>query len=299
MRAAGFRQRGMAVIAAMLVVIAAAALATALIEGQGRLVRVLSTERHLAQAHWLLHGGLDWSRVILHLDARENATTRLDGLWTQTLADLPVGPADNPRAALFSGRIEDTQGKFNLRDLAADGQASPAAVAALERLLQWLGQDPSLARVLAQRVADSQPGLGRAPVAMGLRSLDDLQGIEGLGLPGVEALRPYAAYLPETVPLNANTASAEVLGAVIEGLGLAGARDLAAQRDRGLWFVNRGDLINRLPALQAEQVRRLDVRSDWFSVAGEVSVGDTIVGLRALLQRDRQGRASVRWVSYE
>ncbi|MGB3425714.1 MAG: type II secretion system minor pseudopilin GspK [Castellaniella sp.] len=298
MRTAGFRQRGMAVIAAMLVVIAASVLAMALIEGQGRLVRVLSTERHLAQAHWLLRGGLDWSRVILHLDARENATTRLDGLWTQTLADLPVGPADNPRAALFSGRIEDAQGKFNLRDLAADGRASPAAVASLERLLQWLGRDPALAGALAQRIADSQPGPGRAPVAMGLRSLDDLQGIEGLGLPGVEALRPYAVYLPETVPLNANTAPAEVLGAVIEGLGLAGARDLTAQRDRGLWFVNRGDLVNRLPALQASRMRRLDVRSDWFSVAGEVSVGDTMVGLRALLQRDRQGRASVRWVSY-
>ncbi|CAM5201508.1 Type II secretion system protein K OS=Castellaniella defragrans OX=75697 GN=HNR28_001602 PE=3 SV=1 [Castellaniella defragrans] len=253
---------------------------------------------HLAQAHWLLRGGLDWSRVILHLDARENATTRLDGLWTQTLADLPVGPADNPRAALFSGRIEDAQGKFNLRDLASGGQASPAAVASLERLLQWLGRDPALAGVLAQRVADSQPGQGRAPVAMDLRSLDDLQGIEGLGLSGVEVLRPYAVYLPETVPLNANTAPAEVLGAVIEGLGLAGARDLAAQRDRGLWFVNRGDLVNRLPELPAGQARRLDVRSDWFSVAGEVSVDDTIVGLRALLQRDRQGRASVRWVSY-
>lgn len=298
MRTAGLRQRGMAVIAAMLVVIAASVLAMALIDGQGRLVRVLSTERHLTQAHWLLRGGLDWSRVILHLDARENATTRLDGLWTQTLADLPVGPADNPRAALFSGRIEDAQGKFNLRDLATDGRASPAAVASLERLLQWLGRDPALAGALAQRVADSQPEPGRAPVAMGLRSLDDLQGIEGLGLPGVEALRPYAVYLPETVPLNANTAPAEVLGAVIEGLGLAGARDLAAQRDRGLWFVNRGDLVNRLPALQASQMRRLDVRSDWFSVAGEVSVGDTMVGLRALLQRDRQGRASVRWVSY-
>lgn len=297
MRSAGLHQRGMAVIAAMLVVIAASALATALIEGQGRLVRILSTERHLAQAHWLLRGGLDWSRVILHLDARENATTRLDGLWTQTLADLPVGPADHPRAALFSGKIEDAQGKFNLRDLATDGQANPAAVAALEKLLQWLGQDTRLASALAQRVADSQLGRGRAPVAMGLRSLDDLQAVEGLGLPGVEALRPYAVYLPETVPLNANTASAEVLGAMMEGLGLAGARDLVAQRDRGLWFVNRGDLVNRLPELR-EGLRRLDVRSDWFSVAGEISVGDTIVGLRALLQRDRQGRASVRWVSY-
>ncbi len=296
--AARSSQRGMAVIAAMLVVIAAAALATALIEGQGRLVRVLATERHLAQAHWVLRGGLDWSRVILQLDARENATTRLDGLWTQPLADLPVGPADDPGSALFSGRIEDAQGKFNLRDLAANGQPSPAAVRSLERLLQWLGRDPALASALARRVADSQPAPGRAPAAMGLRGVDELQWVAGLGPAGVEALRPYVIYLPETVPLNANTAPAEVLGAVIEGLGLAGARGLAAQRDRGLWFVNRGDLLNRLPELQAGQARRLDVRSDWFSVAGQVVVGDTMVGLRALLQRDRQGRASVRWVSY-
>ena len=291
-------QRGMAVIAAMLVVIAAAALATALIEGQGRRVRVLQTERHLAQAHWLLRGGLDWSRLLLQMDARDNATTRLDGMWTQVLADLPVGPADRPGAALLSGRIEDAQGKFNLHDLATGGQANPAAIRALARLLQWLGLDPALAGAVAQRVADSQPAPGRAPVAVGLRSVEDLQGVAGLNPAGVQALQPYVVYLPDTVPLNANPAPAEVLGAVIEGLGLAGARGLTAQRDRGLWFVNRGDLLNRLPELPAGQAQRLDVRSDWFTLTGEVVVGDTIVGLRALLQRDRQGRASVRWVRY-
>lgn len=298
MRTVATHQRGMAVIAALLVVIAASALAMALIERQGRFVRILGTEQHLAQAHWLLQGGLDWSQVILHLDARENATTRLDGLWTQTLVDFPVGPADNPQRALFSGRIEDAQGKFNLRGLVLEGQVSPSAVRSLETLLRRLGQNPALATRLAQRVADSQSVEGRAPVALGLRSLDDLQAVQGMGLSEIEALRPYAVYLPEVVPLNANTASAEVLGAVIDGLSLAEARELTSSRDRGLWFVNRSDLVNRLPQLRPGQAQRLDVRSDWFCVTGEVSVDDTIVGLQALLQRDRQGRATVRWAVY-
>lgn len=299
MRPASRSQRGMAIIAALLVVVVAAALATTLINHQSQWLSRLRTERHLMQGQWLLQGGLDWSRVVLHMDARDNATTRLDGLWTQTLADLPVGPPDDPDRALFSGRIEDMQGRFNLLDLAQAGQIQTDALQALERLLQSLELDSASAVLIAQRMAMSQPAADRSPQALGLIDAWDLAAIPGLpsALPGI--LDPYVAILPTTEDININTAPAEVLAAGIPGLGLAAARDLVAQRQRGQWFINRGDMLNRLPELPRTALRRLDVRSDWFRVTGEVVLDDTIVALQALLHRDRQGRAMVRWVRHE
>src|SRR5690606_16840925 len=70
-------QRGVAIIAALLVVIAAAAMATALIERQGVLAAELTMQRDRAQAGWALRGALDWSRAVLRMDAERSATTRL------------------------------------------------------------------------------------------------------------------------------------------------------------------------------------------------------------------------------
>src|SRR3546814_11125723 len=63
-----FRQRGMAVIAALLVVVAASALTTSIIERQGLLTGILISEGDRSQAIWTLRGGLDWSRVVLQME---------------------------------------------------------------------------------------------------------------------------------------------------------------------------------------------------------------------------------------
>jgi general secretion pathway protein K len=293
-----FRQRGMAVIAALLVVVAASALATSVIERQGLLAQVLISEGERSQAAWALRGGLDWSRIVLQMDAEKSPTTRADGIWARSVIALPVGAADHPERMLFSGQIEDEQGKFNLRNLAEKGQIRPDEVQALERLLRWLNIDPTLAGVMAQRVAATQFGKDSAPTAVGLRDIDDLRSLQGVTRQVLNTLQAYITVLPVTTSINANTATAEVLGAVVKDLGLAGARELMLQRDKGLWFTNRADFINRQKGLKPEAGRRITVNSNWFRVTGEVTVGDTMVGLRALLHRSDQGSSSIRWVTY-
>lgn len=292
------RQRGMAVIAALLVVVAAAALATSIIERQGLLANILISEGDRSQAAWMLRGGLDWSRAVLQIDADGSPTTRSDGIWARPIIGLPVGAAEDPEHALFSGQTEDEQGKYNLRNLAQNAQIQPQEVLAVERLLEWLAIEPKLATVMAQRVADSQSGEGRAARAVGLRSIDDLRVLQGFTPQVIDTLQPYVTILPIATQINANTASAEVLGAVVEGLGLAGARELIVQRDKGVWFTNRADFVNRVPGVKSEAGQRISVNSNWFRVTGEVTVGDTMVSLRALLQRNEQGTSFVRWVTY-
>ena len=295
---ARLRQRGMAVIAALLVVVAASALATSVVERQGLLANILVTERDRAQAAWLLQGGLDWSRVVLLMDARNSPTTRLDGIWSRPIIGLPVGTAEDPNRALFSGQIEDEQSKYNLRNLAEGGRIDPGEVQALESLLQWLDIDPALAETMARRVAAAQFTENGPPRAVGLRGIDDLRMLEGFTPRIIDTLQPFITVLPTATPVNANTASAEVLGAVVGELGLAGARELVVQRDRGLWFTNRGDFVNRVRSKEKDAGQRISVNSNWFRVTGEVTVGATLVGMRALLHRGNQGLASVRWVTY-
>lgn len=291
-----WRQRGMAVIGALIVVAAAAIAATAILERQALMARTLASERDRAQAAWLLRGGLDWSRVILRWDARRNAITRPDSAWARPITGLEVSAPDDPRTALFSGRVEDEQAKYNLNNLSAQGVIKPDELLVLQRLFSYLQLPATLATNVAQRVADSQPVENRAATAPALRTINDLRNIENLSAATVDLLRPYLTVLPATTGVNANTATAEVLSATIAGLSLPDARALVSQRDKGQWFNNSGDFVNRLIDREVDVGNRIVVNSNWFRVAGEVSLDNAVVGMEALLQRADRNAPTISWI---
>ncbi|MBE0589263.1 MAG: general secretion pathway protein GspK, partial [Hydrogenophaga sp.] len=66
------RQRGAALLLAMLVVTLVATLASAAVWQQWRSAEVEAAERQRVQASWILTGALDWARLILREDARGN-----------------------------------------------------------------------------------------------------------------------------------------------------------------------------------------------------------------------------------
>lgn len=290
------RQKGMAVVSALIVVAAASVATAGIMERQAVLADTLAGERDRAQARWLLRGGLDWARILLLLDARSSAVTLRQAIWAQPISNFQIRDPASGRSATFSGVIEDEQGKFNLQRLAVNGTIRADAVAALDALLTSLNVPRGTAAGLAARVAASQPAPTRAAMAPQLRSVHDLQGVAGLSPDMLAALSPYLTILPGDTPLNVNTAAAEVLSAVIPGLGLAHARQLVEERDRGQWFTSRGDFLNRLdlPVLQGELA--LDVRSEWFKVSGEVVLDHSRATMQALLRRTGDAPAAVHWI---
>lgn len=290
-----FRQQGMAVIGALVVVAVASVTAAAIVERQSLLAETLSGERDRTQAKWLLRGGLDWARIILHSDARNNSVTLKDAIWAQPISGLEISAPGQTRKAYFSGQIEDEQGKYNLWQLAGQGAVRPAELAILERLLAVLGMPSSLASAMAQRVADSQPGRS-SPQAPGLRIMGDLLGIEGMTLDRAATLSGYVTILPQKTPVNINTASAEVLSAIVPGLDLSRARNMTDQRDRGEWFRNRGDFINRLGDTDLKPTSEIGVNSDWFKVSGEVRLDHAAAGMQALLHRQGDRPPLIRWI---
>lgn len=297
------RQRGMAVIGALLVVAVVAVITAGMFERQTIVLRGAENDQARAQARWLLAGGTDWAKVILHSDGRRYATTHGDQLWATPIADMQIDGAGPLSQALFSGRVEDEQGKLNVNALAVNGMVQPAALTALQRLLASLSLPASLAPRIAQRVAQGQYRVdeagqaGGGPTRPALTSVDDLRGIEDLNDRTLAVLRSYLTVLPsQSAAINVNTAAAEVLAASVPGLSIGQARQLVLARERGQWFNDSADFINRLgDAAQDIGSTAFTANSEWFMVRGTVRLARADVQVQALLRRQPQQMPTTVW----
>ncbi|SFP37779.1 type II secretion system minor pseudopilin GspK [Pseudomonas sp. NFPP28] len=275
------KQRGMAIISALLIAAVVAVLAGAMLTRQTVFTRSLEAEQLRIQGQWLLQGGLERSRQMLWDARQKDVLTRLDQPWARA------------QGGAFEGRIEDEQGKFNLRNLVNRQQVDTEQLQSFERLCRLIGVDPAVSRRISQRVIASYESPARSPM---LRSLDELSGIEGLDPLVLQRMQAYISVLPGPTWVNGNTASAEVLSAVVPQLSLSQAHGLVAERDSGQWFINRGDFVNRLhlPQVAVDSVQ-VGITSEWFRVRGQARREQRRVSLDALLHRPEDRQPRVIW----
>ncbi|MGS0545534.1 type II secretion system minor pseudopilin GspK [Pseudomonas sp. Y5-11] len=306
-------QQGMAIISALLIAAVVAVIAAGMLTRQSVSTRALEADQQRVQGRWLLHGGLEISRQLLWDARQRDPLTRFDQPWAQRL-----------NAHGFEGRLEDEQGKFNLRNLVANERVDEAQVQAFKRLCELIGISAGLSQRISQRVIGSYPYLlnpqiaenttsknafdsGRAtspnasrkpqhPKLPMLRSVDDLRSVEGVNEAVIGKLAPYLTVIPATTWLNGNTATAPVLAAYVPGLSLERAQALINERDAGRWFINRGDFVNRLrmPQLELTSVK-VGITSDWFRLRGEARREQRRVSLDALLHRSEDRLPQVIW----
>jgi general secretion pathway protein K len=293
------KQRGMAIISALLITAVVAVIAAGMLTRQSVFTRSLEAEQARVQGSALLLGGLEVSRQLLREARAQDVLTRLDQPWARPIRTAQDGE--------FEGHLEDLQGKFNLRNLVVREQVDLGQMRSFERLCAMIGIDARLAQRISQRVIAGYP---RKPVASAsglpgptlpatqpmLRSLDQLRGIEGLNERLLARLGQYVSIIPVTTWVNSNTASAEVLAAVVPGLSLAQASQLVAGRDRGQWFINRGDFVNRvqLPKLNVDELD-VGITSEWFLLHGQARRDQRRVQLDALLHRPEDAMPRVIW----
>ncbi|WP_236529499.1 type II secretion system minor pseudopilin GspK [Pseudomonas syringae] len=275
------KQRGMAIISALLIAAVVAVLAGSMLTRQSVFTRSLEAEQLRLQGQWLLLGGLERSRQLLWDARQKDVLTRLDQQWARA------------QGGAFEGRIVDEQGKFNLRNLVNRGQPDAEQLQNFERLCRTLGVDPALSRRISQRVVASYVPPAKYPM---LRSLEDLGGLEGLDPLLLQRLQAYISVLPAPTWVNGNTASAEVLSAVVPQLSLSQAHGLVAERDSGQWFINRGDFVNRLhlPQVAVDTVQ-VGITSEWFRLQGQARREQRRVTMDALLHRPEERQPQVIW----
>jgi len=164
------RQRGAAIISALLVVTLSAILVAGVLWRQQVQIRRIQNQRLLSQAQWVARGAVDWTRLILRSEADTAPTvTYLGGIWAVPIAKTRLsdflgksgqGDAAEGAQTYISGSIEDAQAKFNLRNLVsvpAPGalQLNKLQMASFARLLALLGLDGGLAKTTAVQMRAS------------------------------------------------------------------------------------------------------------------------------------------------
>lgn len=294
------RQRGVALITAVLIVALAAIAATAIaLSGDAALHRAAilqETER----AWWYADGVQSWVRSILERDAEETEFDALTEQWAQPIDYLPL------EEGFVSGQIIDQQGLFNLNNLGdSDAEDRQRHAEQFERLIGQLGDvDPFIGKQLAPAIIDwidqdldPTPYDGAeddeylrhdVPYRTANRlfsSVSELMLVRGMTPELYRALAPYLTALPYVgTPINVNTAPEPVLRALVVE---PSAEFEAFLRDR---FEEPAEGIGDLTSSGAFGARDapsddLSVSSNYFLLNAETTVGNSRVALFSLFLR--------------
>ena len=307
-------QRGAALLLAMIIVALVATITAGMVWQQNRAVQVEAAERARTQAVWVLHGALDWARLILREDQRANQQRgtpydSLDEPWATPLEEARLSTflaadkdnnADSGPEAFISGSIADAQARYNLRGLVdAAGKPDPVQLAALQRLCGLVGAPTDAAQGIAKAMGDAivlragtapAGDAGAADAPLTAQRLADLAWA-GVPLTTLALLEPVALLLPAATPVNLNTASREVLVAAIDNIDPGTAERLVQARQRKA-FVTLDEAKALLAPTTVLDPQRVSVTSAYFEVAGRLRLEERVVEERSLLVR-RNNRVDV------
>jgi general secretion pathway protein K len=297
-----YRQRGIALVTALLITTLAVSAVASLFWHQQVQVRMMENQRLHLQTQWVRRAGLDWSRQLLRDDGeRSPELTTLDGAWNTQPAEIqldryfdrdPAEQAGSP--ASIASRLVDAQSRYNLANLASARTLNLAEIRLYERLLAGLRLDPALALRTAQAVAAGQQGEGGVRRQAALSRVDELSSVAGYTPPVLAALAAFIVLLPAPADLNLDTAPLELLAAATR-LSLAEARQLADRR-RQAYFRTMAELRAALPDSSALEGVRVGLRSDYFLVESRIRLDRAELDTVSLLYRPRGSAAATELV---
>ena len=358
------RQRGVAVITALLLTTLAISIVASLFWQQQVEVRSMENQRLNLQTRWILRGALDWASLVLRQDAIDNRDyTALNHVWATPLAETRLDQyIERERVegevfdATLQGSIMDATSRYNLSNLSNEGQIDLAQVDIFARLLSNLQLNPALAKTAANLVAAGAPpavavgavdpitgqevggpggkqtdpngppqeganpdgangggGLGgndpnggavrlqavsREGIGTPIKfmEVDDLLAVKGFTPEIVDKLRPFVTVLPDPTPVNVNTASPEVMAAVVN-MSLSEANALVQRRRNVPWRGLQYFIADIGGKTLVEN--SVDVHSNYFVVSSRIRLDRAALNAEALIKRAATmgpGGISVVWV---
>ncbi len=309
------RQRGVALIIALILVALATILATKLsFDGwleRRRTVTVLASE----QALHFAFGAEALAADALAQDIKNSTTDTLAEAWAQPTQPLPLTPEDAPEGepiGTLQGALEDMQGRFNLNNLGRvlqDGKPDPQPLEQFQRLLVLVGLEPKWAGIARDWIdADDQPGSPDGaedsvytsqtpPYRTGnwpMTSASELLALPGFGANRYRKIARYVVALPTaTAAINICTAPAPVLESLAENLsGEYSDEALTAGRKTGC-FPDKAAFTTILGKENAAALsgRYVDSTS-YFRLTTRITLGTTEFTLYSLLLRGQGGKVT-------
>ncbi len=303
------RESGVAAITAVLIVAVAASAATLMLAQESATLDQAMMVASRAQADEYAQAGLDWARGVLVGDASSGSgVDSLDEGWAQPIVGLPV------ERAVVAGDIDDEQGKFNLNNLVVGNHRSAEDVEIFRRLLASLDLAPELADAVVDWIdadSDLTSGAGAEdPYYLSLprpyraanqpmAQVEELYRVKGFDAKAVAKLEPYVTALPAAsrTTINANTASAVVLAAVLPGIPRAAIEQRVAQcREKP--FRSAAEVAQWAAGIDPRaSTSALDVKSAFFEVHVRVAQDDVQLATDALVERSAAaGQPLATWI---
>ena len=269
------RQRGVALVTALLVVslatVVAVAMATRFQVDLRRTGNLLNGE----QAYAYALSAESWAYVVLREDLRESQHDSLDEGWSTALPPIPV------EGGFVNGRVEDLQGRFNVNNVVkVGGTVNKVELEYYKRLLDLLGLEPELAPALLDWLdgdinatfpdgaEDDEYLRADIPYRAGNRPLVDvseLRLVKGYTPEAMLALEPHVTALPVPTPININTATPIVLQALHAELEESDIEQLIETRDETA-FTDVKEFLAHDSLAGLEIAVATDIKTDWFSV---------------------------------
>lgn len=288
------RQRGVALVTALLVVAIATVAAISMASRQQLDIRRTGSLLHSEQAWAYVVGAENWAIVVLRRDREDSQIDTLAENWSTQ------PPVSFVEGGSIIGRLIDLQSRFNVNNLVSGGGANADTIDYYKRLLRLLDLEEGLADALVDWIdddvnvrfpdgaEDESYLLLETPYRVANRPLADiseLRLVEGYTAEVVAKLQPYLVALPEPTPINVNTANALLLAALDAKLGVSDGEALV--EGRGEDGYDTVDSFKQEPALNAIQVddSLLSVNTQWFLMVSQSDIGQGRARLGSLIQR--------------
>jgi len=297
------RQRGVALITAVLIVALATILAVN-VAFKGALDQRRSANLFsIDQAYEIALGAEALAAEGLRRDAQESQTDHYGEMWAKPVV-LPIDDG----IGVVEGRLEDLQGRFNLNNLIfPDGTTNPDAVKQLERIMVMAGIEADWATAMADWIdEDVDPGFpngaedtvytGQNPphvaANMPITRISEIMILPGFTADRFAKLKPYIAALPVGTKINVCTAPGIVLDSLSEAERQfsLNAAYLTEQRKNLGCFPKLTDLQGTLGQADYDKVKNsLAESSSYFGATVWVTIGTTEFTLYSLLARGGTG----------
>jgi general secretion pathway protein K len=277
------KQRGVALIIALLVVALATFAAVAMTARQQLDIRRTANVINGEQAYMYALGGESWAKRILLRDVNEVWATRLP---------IPGGT--------IQAQLEDLQSRFNLNNLVKDGQSSPEDIVLFERLLSILELSPEVAQVALDWIdsdqetrypngAEDNTYLIKTPAYRSSNTFfsnpSEIRLLTGFDKDSYQKLLPYVSTLPTRTQINVNTAPLPVLMALVKGLSKTDAAALIAARDEKPFESVQDFLVHDALAGLKVEAKNLSVSSAYFLLTVQVQIDRARAQLSSVLHR--------------
>ena len=298
------RQRGVALVMAVLIVALATILA-AEVGFRGYLDQRRTVNSFLLdQSFEIAMGGEAWAADALRRDKMQSSKT--DDFTEEWATPIPPIPLEDVGGE-FEGRLEDLQGRFNLNDLVTFDQAGVSTVNApavkrFERLLTLLEIEPKWAGYIADWIdSDIDAGFpdgAEDPVYtnlsppyrtanMPITRASELLALPDFGAERYRKLAPFVTALPPGQPINVCTASPELLDAMIgDNREFTLGRETGKQTRQQRCFPSVSEFQASLSADRKQELDNLiGETSDYFLATIWVTLGTQRFTLYSLLYR--------------